>query len=115
MLIKYWKINFVFALFFLLRVSVIYGAEALSVEQLAALLVEQKNYHELSKTGRVHEPFVTQIKQIYEEHGVASSWDYASGALPGQPLVPVVIFRPASATPEKPAPLIVHVHGGPRI
>lgn len=90
----------------------------LTIEELTQLLIEQKDHHRASPEeweGLRVSPFAKHIKKIFKDNDVKAYWDFAPAQFSGQPRIPVVVFQPKQARSNSPAPLIVHVHGGPKV
>ncbi|MDR3477008.1 MAG: hypothetical protein P4M14_03125 [Gammaproteobacteria bacterium] len=61
--------------------------------------------------------FEQDFRAIIEAYGVEVSDLFAPAhpSVPEQPLIPYVLYKPASATAQSPKPLIIHTHGGPHV
>lgn len=87
----------------------------LTTLELADLLIQQKDYHSDGRVGEKAKLFESSIEEIYREESVSVGYEFVPSSDGLAAPMPVVVFKPQSASAERPAPVIIHVHGGPHV
>ncbi|KTD50271.1 Prolyl oligopeptidase family protein [Legionella quinlivanii] len=84
-------------------------------QTLIELYIKQKNKARFSTSKIFQEGYKKAFQEATADVEIVASDEFAPPLFEGQPSIPFVLFKPKTVNAERPAPLIIHTHGGPNV